>query len=89
MTAPSATAPVSEIDSIEEFETDCAAAETTGRFPVLRSLLRNWTVLRAVALAVTTVVLLILHHPAWVPFAVSAYAISNATAITFGAARTA
>ncbi|MFE3194733.1 hypothetical protein ACFXHA_37415 [Nocardia sp. NPDC059240] len=89
MTAPSATVPVSEIELIDRIETDRVAVESTGRLRVLRSLLRNWTVLRAVTLAAATVTLLILRHPTWVPFAVSAYAISNATAITFGAARTA
>ncbi|AYF73938.1 hypothetical protein D7D52_08750 [Nocardia yunnanensis] len=73
----------------EEFENDCAAAPATGRFTVVRGLVRNWTVLRAVALATATAALLALHHPTWVPFAVSAYAIINAAAITVGAARTA
>ncbi|MEC3952459.1 hypothetical protein VMT65_05380 [Nocardia sp. CDC153] len=57
--------------------------------PVLRSLLRNGIVHRAVALAVATVVLIAVHHPTWVPYAVTGYAIWNATAVTLTAARAA
>ncbi|MVU76421.1 hypothetical protein GPX89_04085 [Nocardia sp. ET3-3] len=89
MVAPSASAPISENLEFEEFERDCATTGTTGRFPALRSLIRNWTVLRAVAPAAATVVLIAIHHSPWVPFAISAYAISNAAAITLGSARSA
>ncbi|MGW4355365.1 hypothetical protein ACWELJ_25085 [Nocardia sp. NPDC004582] len=56
---------------------------------VLRALLHNGIVVRAVALAVATIVLLAIHHPTWVPYAVSGYAIWNAAAVTLNSARAA
>ncbi|MGV9662315.1 hypothetical protein ACWDUL_14825 [Nocardia niigatensis] len=56
---------------------------------VLRSLLHNGIVIRAVALAVATIVLLAIHHPTWVPYSVSIYAIWNAAAVTLNSARAA
>ncbi|AYF73937.1 hypothetical protein D7D52_08745 [Nocardia yunnanensis] len=55
----------------------------------LNSLLHNGIVLRALALALATVVLLTLHHPTWVPYSVSLYAIWNAAALTLNSARAA
>ncbi|GAB0108454.1 hypothetical protein JMUB6875_74710 [Nocardia sp. JMUB6875] len=56
---------------------------------VLKSLLRNGIVIRALALAVATIVLIALRHPTWVPYSVSAYAIWNAAAVTLASARAA
>ncbi|WP_405491371.1 hypothetical protein [Nocardia sp. NBC_00511] len=56
---------------------------------VLRSLLHNGIVQRAVALALATIVLIALHHPTWVPYSVSLYAIWNAAAVTINATRAA
>ncbi|WP_040811568.1 hypothetical protein [Nocardia concava] len=56
---------------------------------VVRSLLHNGVVIRGVALAVATVVLIALRHPTWVPYSVSAYAVWNAAALTLNAARAA
>ncbi|MTE13074.1 hypothetical protein [Nocardia aurantiaca] len=56
---------------------------------VLRSLLHNGIVIRAVALALATIVLLAIHHPTWVPYSVSVYAIWNAAAVTLNSARAA
>ncbi|MVU81192.1 hypothetical protein GPX89_28600 [Nocardia sp. ET3-3] len=58
-------------------------------FPVLRSLLHNGIVHRAVALAVATVVLIGVRHPTWVPYAVTVYAIWQAAAVTLNSARAA
>ncbi|MFB7722690.1 hypothetical protein [Nocardia sp. NPDC056100] len=56
---------------------------------VLKSLLHNGIVHRALALAVATIVLIAVHHPTWVPYAVSLYAIWNAAAVTLNAAKAA
>ncbi|WP_067816774.1 hypothetical protein [Nocardia inohanensis] len=56
---------------------------------VARSLMRNGIVIRAVALALATVVLIAVHEPIWVPYAVSVYAVWNAAAVTLAAARAA
>ncbi|MCU1643353.1 MAG: hypothetical protein JWN03_3628 [Nocardia sp.] len=56
---------------------------------VLRALLHNGMVQRAVALAIATIVLIALHHPTWVPYSVSLYAIWSAAAATINAARAA
>ncbi|WP_040811196.1 hypothetical protein [Nocardia concava] len=56
---------------------------------VLKSLLHNGIVIRALALAVATIVLIALRHPTWVPYSVSAYAIWNAAAVTLNSARAA
>ncbi|MFF2556148.1 hypothetical protein ACFVUS_34420 [Nocardia sp. NPDC058058] len=52
---------------------------------VLKSLLHNGIVHRALALAVATIVLIAVRHPTWVPYAVSLYAIWNAAAVTLNA----
>ncbi|MFE3194850.1 hypothetical protein ACFXHA_38000 [Nocardia sp. NPDC059240] len=57
--------------------------------PVLRSLAHNGIVIRALALGLATVVLIGVHHPTWVPYAVTVYAIWNAAAVTLNAARAA
>ncbi|MGW4246614.1 hypothetical protein [Nocardia sp. NPDC004722] len=57
--------------------------------PVLRSLAHNGIVIRALALGLATVVLIAAHHPTWVPYAVTVYAIWNAAALTLNAARAA
>lgn len=57
--------------------------------PVLRSLLHNGTVHRALALAIATVLLIGVHHPTWVPYAVAGYAVWNAAAVTVNSARAA
>ncbi|APA96551.1 hypothetical protein [Nocardia seriolae] len=57
--------------------------------PVLMSLLRNGIVHRAMALAIATVVLIGVHQPTWVPYAVTVYAIWNAAAVTLNSARAA
>ncbi|WP_067573048.1 hypothetical protein [Nocardia acidivorans] len=56
---------------------------------VLKSLLHNGIVHRALALAVATVVLLAVGQPTWVPYAVSLYAIWNAAAVTLNAVKAA
>lgn len=57
--------------------------------PVFRSLLLNGNVCRAIALPIAAIALISMHHPTWVPFAVSAYGIWNAAALTRDAARAA
>ncbi|MEC3954602.1 hypothetical protein VMT65_16300 [Nocardia sp. CDC153] len=56
---------------------------------ILNSLLRNGIVVRAVALALATIVLIALRHPTWVPYSVSLYAIWNAAALTLNSVRAA
>ncbi|GAB2547906.1 hypothetical protein [Nocardia heshunensis] len=56
---------------------------------VLNALLHNGIVIRALALALATIVLLTLHHPTWIPYSVSLYAIWNAAAVTLNSARAA
>ncbi|MFE3194732.1 hypothetical protein ACFXHA_37410 [Nocardia sp. NPDC059240] len=56
---------------------------------VLNALLHNGIVIRALALALATIVLLTLHHPTWIPYSVSLYAIWNAAALTVNSARAA
>ncbi|WP_330185260.1 hypothetical protein OHB26_17730 [Nocardia sp. NBC_01503] len=56
---------------------------------VLKSLLHNGIVHRALALAVATILLIAIHHPTWVPYAVSLYAIWNAAAVTLNAVKAA
>ncbi len=54
---------------------------------VLNSLLHNGIVIRAVALALATIILIAAHHPTWVPYSVSLYAIWNAASVTWNSAR--
>ncbi|MVU76422.1 hypothetical protein GPX89_04090 [Nocardia sp. ET3-3] len=56
---------------------------------VLNSLLHNGIAVRAVALALATIVLIALRHPTWVPYSVSLYAIWNAAAVTLNSVRAA
>ncbi|MEC3915170.1 hypothetical protein [Nocardia sp. CDC160] len=56
---------------------------------ILNSLLHNGIVIRAVALALATIVLIALRHPTWVPYSVSLYAIWNAAALTLNSVRAA
>ncbi|MGW4249132.1 hypothetical protein [Nocardia sp. NPDC004722] len=67
------------------------AARTANPQPaqVLNALLHNGIVLRALALALATIGLLALHHPTWIPYSVSLYAIWNATALTLNSVRAA
>lgn len=68
---------------------NAAKTVTSVNAQVLNSLLHNGIVIRALALALATVVLITLHHPTWVPYSVSLYAIWNAAAVTLNSARAA
>lgn len=55
----------------------------------LNALTRNGAVIRALLLALAAIALLAADQPTLIPFAVAAYAVANAVAITHTAARAA